>query len=221
MLLYHGSEKIIEKPLYNGGRIHNDYGQGFYCTEFADLAREWSVSDDHDGFLNCYEFEPDGLSFLNLNDYSILTWLSVLLQNRTFLIDTPLAASAKDYIISEFGIDYSSFDIIKGYRADDSYFSFAQDFLNNVLSFEQLKKAMYLGDLGEQVVLKSSIAYEHIRLSFSEAVSRDPWLVLKTNRDEMARKTYFTIDKDQYVPGGIYVVNIIDEEMKKDDPRLR
>ncbi|MBR4806867.1 MAG: hypothetical protein IKZ65_00055, partial [Lachnospiraceae bacterium] len=64
-------------------------------------------------------------------------------------------------------------------------------------------------------------AYEHIHFSFSEAVSRDPWLVLKTNRDEMARKTYFTIDKDQYVPGGIYVVNIIDEEMKKNDPRLR
>ena len=105
---------------------------------------------------------------MNLNDYSILTWLSVLLQNRTFLIDTPLAALAKDYIISEFGIDYSNFDIIKGYRADDSYFSFAQDFLNNVLSFEQLKKAMYLGDLGEQVVLKSSIAYEHIQFSFQE-----------------------------------------------------
>ena len=221
MFLYHGSEKIIEKPLYNGGRIHNDYGQGFYCTEFADLAREWSVSGDHDGFLNCYEFEPDGLSVLDLNDYSILTWLSVLLQNRTFTLGTPLAASAKNYIISEFGINYSKYDVIKGYRADDSYFSFAQDFLRNVISVQQLKKSMYLGDLGEQIVLKSPQAHEQISFSYSESVSQDIWLKRREERDDRARKSYFSINREAYVSGGIYVVNIIDEEMKKDDPRLQ
>ena len=42
--------------------------------------------------------------------------------------------------------------MIIGYRADDSYFSFANAFLNNTLSLEQLKEAMYLGKLGEQVI---------------------------------------------------------------------
>ncbi|MBR2627880.1 MAG: DUF3990 domain-containing protein, partial [Peptococcaceae bacterium] len=38
-----------------------------------------------------------------------------------------------------------------GYRADDSYFSFANAFLNNTLSLRQLEKAMMLGKHGEQV----------------------------------------------------------------------
>ena len=151
----------------------------------------------------------------------ILTWLAVLLQNRTFTIETPLAASAKEYLISEFGIDYMGYDVIRGYRADDSYFSFAQDFLSNVISFQQLAKAMHLGDLGEQVVLKSSRAYDHLHFSYYEEVPKLPWLERKNSRDMKARKAYYAIDRDSYVPGGMYVVNILDGSVKRDDPRLR
>ena len=45
--------------------------------------------------------------------------------------------------------DYKSYDIIKGYRADDSYFSYARDFISNTLSLEDLKQAMMLGKLQE------------------------------------------------------------------------
>ena len=31
--IYHGSDKIIEKPLFGHGKTYNDYGLGFYCTE--------------------------------------------------------------------------------------------------------------------------------------------------------------------------------------------
>ena len=47
------------------------------------------------------------------------------------------------------------YDVIIGYRADDSYFSFAKDFINNTISVEQLAEAMRLGELGIQIVLKS------------------------------------------------------------------
>lgn len=30
--LYHGSEHIIEKPLYHGGKRYNDYGYGFFIA---------------------------------------------------------------------------------------------------------------------------------------------------------------------------------------------
>lgn len=43
-ILYHGSEKIIEKPVYGFGKAYNDYGLGFYCTEELDMAKEWGVS---------------------------------------------------------------------------------------------------------------------------------------------------------------------------------
>ena len=38
MILYHGSQYLIEKPFYGGGRAANDYGRGFYCTESEPLA---------------------------------------------------------------------------------------------------------------------------------------------------------------------------------------
>ena len=39
MILYHGSNHIIDKPLYGAGKKYNDYGIGFYCTENIELAK--------------------------------------------------------------------------------------------------------------------------------------------------------------------------------------
>ena len=69
--------------------------------------------------------------------------LTVLLQNREFDIPSGLALDAKEYLLANFSIDYESFDAIIGYRADDSYFSFAQDFINGTISYRQLNNAMY------------------------------------------------------------------------------
>ena len=55
-----------------------------------------------------------------------------------------------------FLLDISEYDVIIGYRADDSYFSFAQDFVAGVISLQKLSEAMQLGKLGEQIVLKKS-----------------------------------------------------------------
>lgn len=42
--VYHGSDHIIERPKYGYGKIYNDYGVGFYCTENQNMAKEWGVS---------------------------------------------------------------------------------------------------------------------------------------------------------------------------------
>ena len=220
MVLYHGSDHIIQQPEYRGGKRHNDYGIGFYCTGIADMAREWSVAPDRSGYLNQYEFEMKDLSVLDLKEYSILTWLAILLQNRTFQLNTPLSREAYRYILSEFGIDYEDYDVIIGCRADDSYFSFARDFVNGVISFAQLSEAMRLGDLGEQIVLKSRKAYEHIEFTGSEEVDHLVWYPKRAERDKSARKAYHSADRG-YVRGALYIYRIIDEGIKKDDVRLR
>ena len=71
-------------------------------------------------------------------EYHILNWLYVLLENRKFRITGDVAKRAKEYISENFLVDYKSYDIIIGYRADDSYFSFASAFLNNTISLTQL-----------------------------------------------------------------------------------
>ncbi|MDD6638271.1 MAG: DUF3990 domain-containing protein [Lachnospiraceae bacterium] len=101
-----------------------------------------------------WEYE---LTILNLDggDYHILNWLAILLENRTFRMNSDLMLQGKDYIRSVFLPDYQEADVIIGYRADDSYFSFANAFLNNALSLERLQQAMVLGKLGEQIAVRS------------------------------------------------------------------
>ena len=97
--IYHGSEKIVENPQFGFGKPYNDYGLGFYCTEVLDMAKEWGVSQDSDGYANKYQIDTSGLTILDLNnsEYTILHWLSVLLENRVFDITSALAQEAKEY----------------------------------------------------------------------------------------------------------------------------
>lgn len=159
--LYHGSPVIVKKLLFGKGRSYNDYGSGFYCTENIELAKEWACSENGDGYVNKYEIDVTGLRILNLssNEYTILHWLALLLKYRKLRISTPTMKNGVEWLEKHYLIDISSYDIIIGYRADDSYFSFARSFLNNEIPFSQLSYAMHLGALGEQVVLKSEKAF--------------------------------------------------------------
>ncbi len=222
-IIYHGSKDIIEKPKFGKGKPYNDYGLGFYCTENLALAKEWAVDISRDGYANIYEIDDSRLSVLNLNDeqYTILHWLAILLENRHFDSPSSLSHEAKEYILNNFSVDYKSYDVIIGYRADDSYFSFAQDFLNGTISYRQLNNAMHLGNLGQQFVLKSKKAFDLISFIGYENASFNEWYSRKENRDKAARRDYFNTEKNKRLRGDIYITQIIDEEMNGNDARLR
>ena len=102
--VYHGSPKMIEKPVFGMGNPNNDYGLGFYCTESIELAKEWACSAEMDGYANQYSLNLTDLSVLSLTggDYHILNWLFVLLENRKFRIGGDIAKQAKEYIFENF-----------------------------------------------------------------------------------------------------------------------
>lgn len=220
--LYHGSKDIIEKPLYGYGKPYNDYGLGFYCTDVQEMAMEWAVAKERDGYANAYELDCKGLNILDLNapQYSILTWLAILLENREFEANAPLAYEAKEYLLKNFMIDYRSFDAIIGYRADDSYFSFAEDFISGAISYRQLNNAMHLGKLGQQFVLISPKAFERVQFTGYEIALRSEWYARKMLRDKSARREYFSVERNRRQRGDMYITTIMDEEMKLYDPRL-
>ena len=223
MILYHGSKDIIEKPIYGQGKKYNDYGLGFYCTDNIELAKDWGTSFERSGYANRYQIDCTELKILDLNDdkYCILHWLAILLSNREF--DTPagLALEAKEFLKKNFMLDYKEYDIIKGYRADDSYFSFAQDFINGTISYRQLNNAMYLGKLGIQYVLKSKEAFNRIVFDGYEEAEYKEWYAKKMKRDKSARREYFDVERNRRQRGDIYITQILDEEMSPDDKRLR
>lgn len=221
--IYHGSSEIIRNPQFGYGKPYNDYGLGFYCTDILDMAKEWGVGRNQDGYANKYQIDCTGLKILNLNDtkYCIMHWLAILLKNREFDVLSVLGAEAKEYILKHFLIDDSDYDIIIGYRADDSYFSFARDFINGTISYRQLNRAMHLGKLGQQIVLKSEEAFRRIEFTGYEEARADDWYARKELRDKTARREYFDVERNKRMKGDLYIIQIIDEEMKADDARLR
>ncbi len=222
LTLYHGSPEIISKPEFGKGKPYNDYGRGFYCTENIELAKEWACSENSDGFVNQYEIAVDGLKILNLSseNYTILHWLALLVTYRMIRISTPVMNRAVEWLTTHYLFDINDFDAIVGYRADDSYFSFARAFVNNEISLHQLAYAMKLGKLGEQFVLKSERAFSAIRfISYSE-IRNSVYYPLRRQRDDAARAAYRE-ELDREDLNGLYMRDIIREGILPNDSRLR
>ena len=223
MLVYHGSDHIIKTPLFKGSKRTNDYGYGFYTTESIELAKEWACSDNRNGFANIYEADLNGLTVLNLNapDYNILNWLAILAKYRTYWQNGSIAEEAKRYLQKHFFIEPSSYDVIIGYRADDSYFTFAQDFVSGVIPLSKLSEAMHLGKLGEQIVFKSRESFSHLRFIDAEPASASVWYEKKATRDREARRAYRNTQKTSSMVNELFMIDIMREGIKNGDPRLR
>ena len=222
MRLYHGSENIIEKPVYGKGARYNDYGKGFYCTENIELAKEWACAKQKNGYANIYDLDLSELNVLNLNSgsYNILNWLAILADNRTYWQNGSIAEPAKNYIKENFLPDISAYDVIIGYRADDSYFSFAQDFVSGVISLQKLAQAMRLGKLGEQIVLKSPKAFAQIQFAGYENADAEEYYIKKNEREREARRQYRRNKKEKADVNELFILDIMREEIKNGDARL-
>ena len=220
MTIYHGSEQIVEVPTFGLGRKNNDFGLGFYCSESEELAKEWAVSSIRSGFSNRYTLDTEYLNNLNLNspDYTILNWIAVLVEHRLFSIKTPVARRAKRYLIDNFGVNVNAFDLITGYRADDSYFDYAESFLNNGISVEQLARAMRLGKLGEQIVIKSKFAFSLLKYEGFDIAEKEKYYVLRKARDDEANQTYLEMLEEE--GDGLYIQDIMRGGITNDDPRI-
>lgn len=218
--LYHGSEQIIESPTFGLGKQNNDFGPGFYCTESEELAKKWAVSSLRNGFVNRYSLDTEYLKILNLNspNYTILNWIAVLVAHRLFSIKSPAAQRAKRYLIDNFGVNVNAYDLIIGYRADDSYFDFAASFLNNGISVQQLANAMRLGKLGEQIVIKSKYAFSLLHYDGFSIAEKEKYYVRRKARNDEADQLYSDILEEE--TDGLYILDIIRGGIQNDDPRI-
>ena len=152
--------------------------------------------------------------------YSVLHWIALLVEHRSFRKDTAIAVGACDFLHDHFLPDTDASDVIRGWRADDSYFSYARAFVNNTITVEQLGRAMKLGNLGEQIVLKSERAFKAIRFAGFERAPLAPYGPLAKERDEAARARYRELLAENPFEG-IRIVDIVQEGMTEDDLRLQ
>ncbi|MCR4875406.1 MAG: DUF3990 domain-containing protein [Clostridia bacterium] len=222
--LFYGTDHIIKNPKISLGKDTKDFGRGFYCTLLPEMAKEWACKQNTDGFVNEYSFSMDGLKVLNLLDgkYTVLNWIAILLKYRIFTINNAIAQDAKEYLIEHFSIDTTQYDVIIGYRADDSYFSYAQSFVHNALPLRSLAKALVLGKLGEQTVLVSEKAFNHIKFVGAEPVAKEIYYPKFVSRDTKAREEYQKeIKVSKNYKEDIFVMDILREGITNNDPRVQ
>ena len=221
MKIFHGSQRIIEVPQYGLGKVGNDFGLGFYCTESEDLAKEWSVQPNSDGFSNAYELDIEGLNILRLNTpaFTVLNWMAILVSHRLFKLKVPVAGAAYHYLKSRFSVNVDAYDVVIGYRADDSYFDFAEAFLNNSISVEQLSVALRLGKLGEQVVIKSQESFGRLKFTgFSTAAAALYYPRRQARNDSANREFDDLLSKNDF--NGLYMNTILAQRIGNDDERI-
>lgn len=170
MILYHGTADRVIHPTYGLGDEKHDYGKGFYLTESIDLAKEWAVCrpSESNGWVHQFVIDTDGLHILDFEKYDVLTWLAELMKHRD-------AADSKRYrmlaqkFIAKYGLDTSAYDIIRGWRANASYFYIAKEFVRDNIDLDILPELLSLGGLGIQYCIKSELAFSR-RKEIEEAV---------------------------------------------------
>ncbi len=163
MILYHGSPDKIVTPTFGLGEERHDYGKGFYLTADLELAKEWAVCkpDSESGYVHTFDLDTSDLSIFDYEKENILCWLSELMKHRD-------AADSKRYkvlapkFIAKYGKDTTSADVIKGWRANASYFYIAKAFVRDEVDIDILEELMQLGGLGIQWCLKSEKAFASI-----------------------------------------------------------
>ena len=152
----------------------------------------------------------------------MLNWLALLLKNRRFEVREAAPLAIREYILSEFLPDLSGYDIIVGYRADDSYFSLASAFLKGSISLEELGEALRLGKLGEQYFLQSRRAFEALIFISFQRVDEGIYYSRRMKRDARAREAFRQMNaKDKDWTEGVFALDIVRGKWKNDDERLR
>lgn len=172
IILYHGTPDEVVVPTFGCGEDRHDYGKGFYLTENSELAKEWAVCrpNDKNGWVHKYELNTEGLKILDFQKENVLSWLAELMKHRDAADSKRYKMLAKKFI-EKYGIDTSEYDVIKGWRANASYFYIAREFVRDNIDIEILEELLSLGGLGIQYCIKSELAYANLKEVENELIS--------------------------------------------------
>ena len=162
--LYHASLNEIIVPQYGYGEERHDYGKGFYLTESIELAKEWAVCrpDRPNGWVHQYTLDATELKILDFQQYDVLAWLAELMKHRD-ADDSRRYKVLSEKFIAKYGVATNDCDVIKGWRANASYFYIAKEFVRDNIDLEILPELLSLGGLGIQYCIKSERAYSKLQ----------------------------------------------------------
>ena len=157
MILFHGSDKTVEKPNLNLSRKSLDFGSGFYTTankeQAVNFARKVKVRKEQNSCLvSIYDFDIETaepvLNILRFDAPDRL-WLDFVHRNRQSIY------TGKPY------------DLIIGPVANDDVFATLIVYEQGILNAEQTLEALKIKELYNQFVFKTEKALSFLHYAHS------------------------------------------------------
>lgn len=156
MILYHGSNMIVEKPKLIEQNRYLDFGNGFYTTtnknQADNFAKKIAIRRGGTPTINIYEFDENANSNLKIKSFNGPNeeWLDFVSKHRNGTYD---------------GEEY---DIIIGAVANDDVYRTLQVYASGLLTKEQALEALKIKKLFNQYVFASEKALATLKFLKAE-----------------------------------------------------
>lgn len=153
ILLYHGSNVIVEKPRLIKTKHIKDFGVGFYVTNLKEQAERWALRKGiNKGVVSVYKMnvndELNTLIFKNLDK----DWVNFI----------ALCRSGRPH----------SYDLIEGSVADDTIYNYVNDFMRGELNYQQFLVLCMYNRPSHQICFHTNTALESLKFIKSYTITR-------------------------------------------------
>lgn len=102
------------------------------------------------------------MKILDFQGRGVLAWLAELVKHRDAADSKRYRMLAKKFI-EKYGVNTEEYDVIKGWRANASYFYIAKEFVRDNIDMDILEELLSLGGLGIQYCIKTELAYSKLQ----------------------------------------------------------
>jgi hypothetical protein len=116
IIIFHGSNVLVEKPQIIVSGFYKDFGYGFYCTSIEKQARKWALTKKGESIVSVFSYQEDNA--LRIKSFPKMTdeWLDFVVDCRR-------------------GIKHE-YDIVEGPMADDQIWDYVEDFMEGAITRE-------------------------------------------------------------------------------------
>ena len=143
MLLYHGSNTVVENPDVNYSRVNLDFGCGFYLTSHFKQAKNWAIRkkrfEQGEPVVNVYEIKDSAFEKYCVKRFEAENneWLEYVANNRNGTIKS------------------DAFDAVFGPVANDRVFEAVTMYLDELWDADTTLRALKYYKLNDQWCFKN------------------------------------------------------------------
>lgn len=154
MILYHGSNVIVENPKIIKTELGRDFGFGFYTTDIKEQAIRWAkrkakLHNSVNGYISIFEIDDNILKGLNCKSFPepSLEWLEMVCNCRS-------------------NTEYThGFDIVTGKIANDNVGETVTYVLRGIMRKEDAVERLKFEQINNQISFNTEKALQYLKFT--------------------------------------------------------